>query len=75
MAWAGIGMPRCGGGRSLPALTNGNITNGPQREVTRPRVPHSRARIRGRDAARRRATFDGRRGFQPIRLGGAMTRE
>ena len=24
-AWAGIGMPRCGGGRFLPALTDGNI--------------------------------------------------
>ena len=34
-----------------------------------------RARIRGRDAVRRGATLDGRRGFQPIRRSGAMTQE
>ena len=48
-----------------------SATKDKNQRVTRPRVPHSRARIRGRDAVRRGATFDGRRGFQPIRRGGA----
>ena len=52
-----------------------SATKDKDQRVTRPRVPNSRARIRGRDAVRRGATFDGRRGFQPICLGGAMTQE
>ncbi len=57
MAWADIGMPRCGGGRSLPALTNGNIKNGPHP------TPHALLRdalngtaMRGKQLCQRRAT-------------------